>query len=101
MNLSPVDLQTIRTFFADKPVVRAYLFGSYARGEADERSDVDLLVELDYDQTIGLGFIGMKLDLEECLGRRVDLVSSRGVSPRLLPYIEPQKKLVYERANGR
>jgi predicted nucleotidyltransferase len=100
MNLSPVDLQAIRAFFADKPVLRAYLFGSYARGEADETSDVDLLVELDYDQPIGLGFISMKLDLEERLGRRVDLVSSQGVSPRLLPYIEPQKTLVYERANG-
>jgi predicted nucleotidyltransferase len=100
MNLSPVDLQAIRAFFADKPVLRAYLFGSYARGEADENSDVDLLVELDYSQPIGLGFIGMKLDLEERLGRRVDLVSSQGFSPRLLPYIEPQKTLVYERANG-
>ncbi len=100
MKLTPIDLQTIRAFFADKPVMRAYVFGSYARGDADETSDVDLLVELDYAQPVGLEFVGMKLDLEERLGRRVDLVSSRGLSPRLLPYIEPQKTLVYERANG-
>lgn len=98
MNLSPVEIQTIRAFFADKPLVWAFLFGSFARGEADAASDVDLLVELDYTQPIGLGFIGMKLDLEERLGRRVDLVSSQGVSPRILPYIEPQKMLVYEQA---
>ena len=50
MHLSAQKLKTIRTYFQDKPVLKAYLFGSYARGEADRKSDVDILVELDYSR---------------------------------------------------
>jgi predicted nucleotidyltransferase len=60
--------------------LKAYLFGSYVRGLADDKSDIDILVDLDYSQRIGLQFIQMKVDLEKLLNSKVDLVSSNGIS---------------------
>ncbi|GAB2572118.1 nucleotidyltransferase family protein [Spirosoma areae] len=80
------------------PVVRAYVFGSYARGEANLQSDLDLLLELDDTQSIGLQFVGMKFDLEERLNKAVDLVSANGLSPRIRPFVDQDKQLIYERS---
>ena len=63
MNFDSTLISTIRDYFGNKPVLKAYLFGSVARDEADEESDVDILVVLDYSQPIGLEFIQMQLDL--------------------------------------
>ncbi|HEY8916813.1 MAG TPA: nucleotidyltransferase domain-containing protein [Chitinophaga sp.] len=97
MKLSQQDIQVIRQYFADKPVKKAFIFGSYARNEADAKSDLDILVELDYTTHIGLGFVKMKLDLEDKLHRQVDLVSNQAVSQHLLPFINADKQLIYER----
>jgi predicted nucleotidyltransferase len=78
-------------------VLRAYLFGSYARESADNESDIDILVDLDYSQKIGLGFIQMQLDLQKILNLKVDLVSSNGLSQYLKPIIDQEKKLIYAR----
>lgn len=99
MYLKEKDIQIIRDYFISKPVLKAYLFGSYSRNEADNDSDVDILVDLDYSQHIGLGFVQMKLDLEQKLQKSVDLVSSQAVTKRLLPYINRDKKLIYESTN--
>lgn len=96
MHLKEKDIQIIRNYFADKPVLKAYLFGSYSRNEADKDSDIDILVDLDYSKHIGLGFVQMKLDLEQRLDKPVDLVSSRAVADRILPYINKDKQLIYE-----
>jgi hypothetical protein len=96
MDLKEKDIQIIRDYFVGKPVLKAYLFGSYSRNQADKDSDVDILVDLDYDQHIGLGFVQMKMDLEEKLQKPVDLVSSQAITKRLLPYINRDKKLIYE-----
>ena len=95
MTLDPAQLDALRTFFASRPVLRAYLFGSYGRGDADAQSDLDLLVDLDYSQRIGLNFVQMRLDLEHLLRIPVDLVSSEGVSRRLRPIIDAEKVLIY------
>jgi uncharacterized protein len=97
MKLSKKHIQQIKAYLADKPVNRAYLFGSYARGEAKKGSDVDILVELDYTQQIGLVFVQMKFDLEELLHKEVDLVSANGVSKYLKPIIDREKELIYAR----
>ncbi|HEY4195885.1 MAG TPA: nucleotidyltransferase domain-containing protein [Mucilaginibacter sp.] len=96
MYLKENDIQIIRDYFADKPVLKAYLFGSYSRKEADSNSDIDILVDLDYSRHIGLGFVQMKLDLEDQLHKSVDLVSSQAVSRHLLPFINRDKQLIYE-----
>jgi predicted nucleotidyltransferase len=58
------------------------VFGSVVRGEADERSDIDFLVELEPGRTLfDLG--GLQYDLEQLLGCRVDVVTERGLKPRI------------------
>jgi len=85
----------MQTYFSTSPVLRAYLFGSYARGQADEKSDLDILLDLDYSQRIGLRFIQMKIDLENLLGLKVDLVSSNGISAWIKPIVEKEMRLIY------
>jgi hypothetical protein len=97
MQLSKNDIKTISDFFEDKPVLKAYLFGSYSRNEAKNNSDIDILVDLDYSQHIGLGFVKMKFDLEKKLNRTVDLISSKAVSKHIQPFIEKDKVLIYEK----
>lgn len=48
VQISKTLIRKIRTYFKDKPVLKAYLFGSYSRSDADESSDIDILVELDF-----------------------------------------------------
>ncbi len=97
MTLESAQIQKIVDFFSKKPVIKAYLFGSLSRNEGRSDSDIDLLVELDYSEPIGLEFIQMQLDLEELLGKKVDLVSARGLSKYIKPIIEKEKKLIYAR----
>jgi predicted nucleotidyltransferase len=47
MNLDNTKLETIKEYFRTQPVLKAYLFGSYVRGNADNQSDIDILVDLD------------------------------------------------------
>jgi predicted nucleotidyltransferase len=58
------------------------VFGSLARGDADARSDVDLLVELEPGRSL-LDLGGLQMDLEALLPRRVDVVTERGLRDRL------------------
>jgi predicted nucleotidyltransferase len=97
MNVEPEIFKSLRNYFEEKPVLRAYIFGSHSRNEANENSDIDILVDLDYSKKIGLQFIQMKIDLERLLQKKVDLVSSGGLSPLVKPYIEKDKELIYER----
>jgi predicted nucleotidyltransferase len=64
------------------------LFGSWARNEQTETSDVDILV--DVDPSIGLRFVTLAERLESLLEQHVDLVSSRAVKPSLLKQIESE-----------
>jgi len=95
MNLDESKIQTISDYFRARPVLKAYLFGSFIRGDADNQSDIDILVDLDYTQKIGLQFIQMKIDLEKLLNTKVDLVSSNGLSKYLKPLVDNEKQLIY------
>ena len=55
------------------------VFGSVSRGEARPDSDLDLLVDWDYSRMSSWGSVGFKLDLEDLLGRTVDVVSSEAL----------------------
>lgn len=66
-------------------VKRAALFGSYARGDYDEKSDVDVLFEP--PQGMGMGVASLHRDLEDSLKKKVDLVSYNGISKYLKKYI--------------
>ena len=92
--------KTIAEYFATQPVTRAWLFGSYARGEQREDSDVDILVELDHTQRIGLKFFGMYADLRDLLNKEVDLVAEGCLLPFAQKSVEHDKKLIYERTGS-
>ena len=90
--------QRIAEYFKTQPVVRAWLFGSFARGEETPLSDVDILVVLDRSQPIGLKFYGMWTDLEQLLDRSVDLVTDGSLADFARESVERDKILIYERA---
>ena len=90
--------KTIRDYFETQPVEKAWVFGSYSRGEERDDSDIDIIVTLVPGTRMGLKFFAMILDLERLLNRPVDMV----VEGDLLPYAEAtanrDKILVYARA---
>lgn len=98
MRLTEQEISLIQGYFRQQPVLRVFLFGSYARGEANAESDVDLLVELDSTQPIGIRFFGWPVELSEVLGKRVDLGSADTLLPFYQPFIEADKILIYDQA---
>ena len=90
--------KTIAEYFKTKPVLKAWLFGSFARGEQRPWSDVDILVQYDRRQPIGLLKIaGMKVELEDLLDCEVDLVEEGTVRPWAAESIDRDRRLIYER----
>ena len=73
---------------------RVYLFGSYARGEARENSDIDL--RIDKGDIRGLQFAGLLGDLQDALGKRVDLISTAGMDDSFFREIHPEEILLYD-----
>ena len=72
------------------------VFGSAARGDMRPDSDIDLLVEFEPDAQIGLWeFARMEGELQDLLGRHVDLVSKRGLKPRVRPFVLRDAKVIY------
>jgi|SRR3989338_9138444 len=67
-------------------VVKAGIFGSYARGEAKKRSDIDIIIQP--PKKMGLEFVGLNLELQKKLGKKVDLLTYKSVHPLLKKYIE-------------
>ncbi len=98
MRLTEQEISKIRGFFRTKPVLKAFLFGSYARGEADEQSDIDLLISLDNSQPIGWDFFGWPEDLTALLAKKVDVVAPNNKPSRFKEEIAPDLQLIYERA---
>jgi uncharacterized protein len=91
-------IHILSEYFRDKPVNKAYLFGSFARNEAGNNSDIDILVELDYENGANyFVFYEMQQQLNKLLNKKVDLVSAKGLSAYIKPIIDGEKKLVYER----
>jgi uncharacterized protein len=88
----------LKTLAKDKPhlqrqfkVSKIAVLGSYARGDQQPGSDVDILVEV--DPSIGLDFVTLAQVIEKLLGTSVDLVSSRAVNSRTMKFIE--QEMVY------
>lgn len=90
--------KVIADYFRTQPVLKAWLFGSFARGEETPLSDVDIIVMLDPAKPVGLKFFGMWNDLEELLDRKVDLVTDNSLADFARESAERDKILIYERA---
>lgn len=91
--------EKIAEYFKTQPVLKAWLFGSFARGEETPQSDVDILFVPDRSGkpftlfTMG----GMYMDLKEMLGREIDLVVEGSLRPYAVESANRDKKLIYER----
>lgn len=93
-------LQIIADYFKTQPILRAWLFGSFARGEETPLSDVDLLVQFDDQARVSLlKHASMINDLEALLDRSVDLVPNGRLYPRIADSVNQDKVLIYERAS--
>ena len=91
--------KAIADYFKTQPIVKAWLFGSFARGEETPLSDVDLLVV--YDDKVRVSLLkhsAMINDLEDLLDRPVDLVEDGTLLPFAVESANRDKKLIYERA---
>jgi len=75
--LKPLIVKTLKK----NGIVKAGIFGSYARGEAKKNSDIDILVKL--SRPLGFSFAGIELELEEKLKKKVDLLTYNSIHPRL------------------
>ena len=79
----------------DNDVARLEVFGSTARGEANEDSDVDLLVEFSKRKSL-LALVSVERKLSAALGRKVDLLTEAAISPYLREQINRDRRVIYE-----
>lgn len=94
MYLSEADKEKIIEICRRNEVSYCAVFGSYARGEASESSDVDLLVK--FSKPIGWAFYGIAEDLEKILGRKVDLATERMIGERIRESVMRDLQIIYE-----
>ena len=88
----------IANYFKTQPIQRAWIFGSFARGEETQLSDVDLLVQYDENARISLlKHAAMICELEKLLDRPVDIVEDGTLRPRVRERVNRDRKLIYER----
>ena len=73
------------------PISELGIFGSYARGEATDDSDIDVLVN--FNGRIGLGFIKLAHDLEDIFNKKIDLVTKSSIRPKYWDYLK--KDVIY------
>lgn len=85
------DLQAITVkilpILKEEGVLRSAFFGSFARGEAGENSDIDILVDLPEGKTL-FNLIDLEKKLEDAVGKKVDVVTYRSISPLLRDIIQ-------------
>lgn len=87
-------ISTIINYLKQYKVKEIGIFGSFVRDEMTDTSDIDVLV--DYPRGITLfDVVKMKLELEEMIGRKVDLVSKNAVRKRIMDYIAKDLQTVY------
>ncbi len=88
---------TVAAYFDNKPVKKVWLFGSYARGEADENSDIDILLDIDYSVPVGYEYFLWNDELSDKLNKKVDIVSAGWENKHVKPFIDKDKFVIYER----
>lgn len=96
--MTPISLikKKILPILKRQGVTKAAIFGSFARGDNKKRSDIDLLVNLKKDKSL-LDLVGLKLDLEKKLNKKVDVLTYNGINPRLKDIILKEQKIIYEK----
>ena len=90
-------IDIICQYFSRKPIEKAWVSGSFSRGEQRPDSDIDILITFVPNTKMGLQFFGMIDDLEKLLNRSVDLVVEGDLLPFAAKSANRDKKLIYER----
>ena len=95
MRMLPFDVDKLTEVCRQNDVAKLSVFGSAARGEAGEKSDIDLLVEFSRPKSL-LGLVAVERRMSAALGRKVDLLTEGALSPYLRDRIERDVHTVYE-----
>ncbi|SFR11268.1 nucleotidyltransferase family protein [Desulfoscipio geothermicus] len=94
-----LNIETIKTkavpIFKNYGVNQAYIFGSFARGEQNQDSDIDFLIEYDPNADFTLfELVELKYALEEAFHRKVDVVTQGALSKYIRPYVLKDRKAI-------
>jgi len=90
-------MELITEYLNTQPILKAWIFGSYARGEQRMDSDIDILILPDKSQHFSLFTLSViSEDLKNMLGRKVDLVTDDGLMPLARESVDRDKILIYE-----
>lgn len=93
-------VESLKKYFATQPIIKAWLFGSFSRGEETSDSDIDIMVRYDENADISLFTVGgIYMDLQKLLGRDIDLVEENTLEPYAAEHANHEKILIYERAH--
>jgi len=93
MYLNESDKQKIIEACHKNDISFCALFGSFARGEATEESDIDLLVR--FSKPKGFNWLDAAFEIEDSLGKKVDLVTEDGLSPHIRKYVLKDLQVLY------
>jgi predicted nucleotidyltransferase len=91
----PFDAKKLIEICRQNDVAKIGVFGSIARGEATERSDIDLLVYFSKRKSL-LALVALERQLSTALGRKVDLLTEGAISPYLRDRIKNDLQVIYE-----
>ena len=93
-------IQKIREYLSTQPIMKAWVFGSFSRGEETPNSDIDIIVIFDEKAQVSLiGYVRIQYELENIIGRKVDLVEEGTLLPFAVESANKDKRLIYERAS--
>lgn len=93
-------LEKILKYLQQQPINKAWIFGSFSRGEETMESDLDIMVSFIPEAKVGLfKFNQIKEDLQNLTGRSVDLVTATSLLPFAQKSAMEDRKLIYERAS--
>jgi predicted nucleotidyltransferase len=91
----PFDTNKLIEICRKNDIAKVGVFGSMAREEATEQSDIDLLVYLSKPKSL-LGMIALERQLTTALGRQVDLLTEEDISPYIRPRVKRDLQVIYE-----
>jgi len=92
-----IDLAVLAEVCARNDIARLRLFGSLVRGDATDQSDIDLIADFVSRKSL-LDLVRIEREFSERLGRKVDLLTERALSPHLRDRILREAQVIYERA---
>jgi len=95
MSMFPFDADKLIDICRQNDVVKVGVFGSMARGDASEQSDIDLIVEFSQRKSL-LALVALERKISAALGRKVDLLTEAALSPYLRERIMHDLQLIYE-----